>query len=163
MSTDSRGMGEHKMEHVNPLCPHAWAGSPVSAFLRGRAWRVYSLSQPRAPALRATAQCWETTHLVASWWWWWGCSQHMGPQHLQDPVIVDACCGRGGTVLSQEVCPSGPLEPANDHIPSLEVDALIVSTLSAEFLCSGWYQSCAGRDGDRGWNPGSVPGCLVVL
>lgn len=87
----------------------------------------------------------------------------MGPQHLQD-LVIDACCGRGRAVLSQELCPFGTSESANDHIPHLEADALVVSILSALAGTSRVAEKSTGQeDGDQGWNPGSVPGSLVVL
>lgn len=58
----------------------------------------------------------------------WGiCSHHVGPQHLQDVVIVHACLWKcfGGGLFSREVCPSRTLEKVNHHTPPLQGDALV--------------------------------------
>ena len=56
------------------------------------------------------------------------CSSHLiGPQHLQDLVLVHTCVWKWGAVLSstQEVCSCNTMEKVNHHTPPLEVDALI--------------------------------------
>ena len=127
MSEGSRGIGRQEMEQVNPLRPPSsdWQSHPVSDVLRSRAQGICGLSSIQSPNLKSLPSA-QMTHPGAP-----GCgicSSHLiGPQHLQDLVLVHTCVWKWGAVLSstQEVCSCSTMEKVNHHTPPLEVDALI--------------------------------------